>query len=52
MDRGRFLPAHLRVGTEPNAFGKAIDEQIRFWPAGSECPAELPSPDRLDIRPA
>ncbi|MEV6637521.1 glycerophosphodiester phosphodiesterase [Actinoplanes sp. NPDC051470] len=30
----QFLPPHLRVGTDPNAFGKAIDEQIRFWRAG------------------
>jgi glycerophosphoryl diester phosphodiesterase len=30
----QFLPAHLRVGTDPNAYGKAIDEQIAFWNAG------------------
>ncbi|MFG1607655.1 glycerophosphodiester phosphodiesterase [Actinoplanes sp. NPDC049265] len=30
----QFLPPHLRVGTDPAAWGKAIDEQIAFWRAG------------------
>ena len=30
----QFLPAHLRVGTDPSAYGKAIDEQVAFWNAG------------------
>jgi glycerophosphoryl diester phosphodiesterase len=30
----QFLPAHLRVGTDPTAYGKAIDEQAAFWNAG------------------
>ena len=30
----QFLPAELRVGTDPAAFGKAIDEQITFLRTG------------------
>ncbi|MBL7258337.1 glycerophosphodiester phosphodiesterase [Paractinoplanes lichenicola] len=30
----QFLPANLRVGTDPNAYGKAIDEQITFLRTG------------------
>ncbi|MBM2621369.1 glycerophosphodiester phosphodiesterase [Actinoplanes sp. LDG1-06] len=30
----QFLPAELRVGTDPNAYGKAIDEQITFLRTG------------------
>jgi glycerophosphoryl diester phosphodiesterase len=30
----QFLPAELRVGTDPNAYGKAIDEQITFLSTG------------------
>ncbi|WP_229074065.1 glycerophosphodiester phosphodiesterase [Actinoplanes sp. DH11] len=29
-----FLPAELRVGTDPSAYGKAIDEQITFLRTG------------------
>ncbi|WP_436529931.1 glycerophosphodiester phosphodiesterase [Actinoplanes sp. HUAS TT8] len=29
-----FLPAELRVGTDPNGYGKAIDEQITFLRTG------------------
>ena len=29
-----FLPTDLRVGTDPTAYGKAIDEQIAFLRAG------------------
>ncbi|GAB3597007.1 glycerophosphodiester phosphodiesterase [Angustibacter peucedani] len=30
----QFLPAELRVGVDPNAFGRAIDEQITFLRTG------------------
>jgi glycerophosphoryl diester phosphodiesterase len=30
----QFLPAQLRVGTDPNAYGKVIDEQIVFLRTG------------------
>jgi glycerophosphoryl diester phosphodiesterase len=30
----QFLPADYRVGTDPNAYGRAIDEQITFLKAG------------------
>ncbi|AEV86242.1 glycerophosphoryl diester phosphodiesterase [Actinoplanes sp. SE50] len=30
----QFLPAELRVGTDPNAYGRAIDEQITFLRTG------------------
>jgi glycerophosphoryl diester phosphodiesterase len=30
----QFLPPQLRVGTDPTAWGKAIDEQVLFWRAG------------------
>ena len=30
----QFLPAELRVTADPNAYGKAIDEQIIFLAAG------------------
>jgi glycerophosphoryl diester phosphodiesterase len=30
----QFLPAQLRVGTDPNAYGKAIDEQVAYLRAG------------------
>ncbi len=30
----QFLPTELRVGTDPNAYGKAIDEQITFLHTG------------------
>jgi glycerophosphoryl diester phosphodiesterase len=30
----QFLPADYRVGTDPNAYGRAIDEQITFIRAG------------------
>jgi glycerophosphoryl diester phosphodiesterase len=30
----QFLPADYRVGTDPNAYGRAIDEQITFLEAG------------------
>jgi len=30
----QFLPTELRVGTDPNAYGKAIDEQITFLRTG------------------
>jgi glycerophosphoryl diester phosphodiesterase len=30
----QFLPPQLRVGTDPAAYGKAIDEQVLFWRAG------------------
>jgi glycerophosphoryl diester phosphodiesterase len=30
----QFLPADYRVGTDPNAYGRAIDEQITFLDAG------------------
>ncbi|GLY98526.1 glycerophosphodiester phosphodiesterase [Actinoplanes sp. NBRC 103695] len=30
----QFLPAHLRAGTDPTAYGRAIDEQVAFWNAG------------------
>lgn len=30
----QFLPADYRVGTDPNAYGRAIDEQITFLRAG------------------
>jgi glycerophosphoryl diester phosphodiesterase len=29
-----FLPPALRVGSDPSAFGRAIDEQIIYWRAG------------------
>src|SRR5262249_3975573 len=29
-----FLPTDLRVGTDPNAYGRAIDEQIKFMREG------------------
>jgi glycerophosphoryl diester phosphodiesterase len=29
-----FLPTNLRVGTDPTAYGKAIDEQLAFMRAG------------------
>jgi len=32
----QFLPADLRVGVDPNAYGKAIDEQITFLRTGIE----------------
>jgi len=32
----QFLPADLRVGADPNAYGKAIDEQITFLRTGIE----------------
>ncbi|MBG0562951.1 glycerophosphodiester phosphodiesterase [Actinoplanes aureus] len=30
----QFLPAELRVGTDPTAYGKAIDEQVTFLRTG------------------
>jgi glycerophosphoryl diester phosphodiesterase len=30
----QFLPADLRVGTDPTAYGRAIDEQVTFLRAG------------------
>ena len=30
----QFLPADYRVGTDPNAYGRAIDEQVTFLKAG------------------
>jgi len=30
----QFLPANLRVGTDPNAYGRALDEQIVFLRTG------------------
>ena len=30
----KFLPADFRVGTDPNAYGRAIDEQVTFFKAG------------------
>jgi glycerophosphoryl diester phosphodiesterase len=30
----QFLPTNLRVGTDPTAYGKALDEQIAFLRAG------------------
>lgn len=30
----QFLPADYRVGDDPNAYGKALDEQITFRKAG------------------
>jgi glycerophosphoryl diester phosphodiesterase len=30
----QFLPAELRVGTDPNAYGKAFDEQVTFLRTG------------------
>jgi glycerophosphoryl diester phosphodiesterase len=30
----QFLPAELRVGTDPNAYGKSLDEQITFLRTG------------------
>jgi glycerophosphoryl diester phosphodiesterase len=30
----QFLPADYRVGTDPNAYGRAIDEQVTFLRAG------------------
>jgi glycerophosphoryl diester phosphodiesterase len=30
----QFLPTDLRVGTDPNAYGRALDEQITFLRAG------------------
>jgi glycerophosphoryl diester phosphodiesterase len=30
----QFLPADYRVGTDPNAYGRAVDEQITFLKAG------------------
>ncbi len=30
----QFLPADYRVGTDPNAYGRALDEQIAFLRAG------------------
>jgi glycerophosphoryl diester phosphodiesterase len=30
----QFLPAELRIGTDPNAYGRAIDEQITFLRTG------------------
>ncbi len=30
----QFLPADYRVGTDPNAYGRALDEQITFLKAG------------------
>lgn len=29
-----FLPLDFRVGTDPTAFGRAIDEQVRFLQTG------------------
>ncbi len=29
-----FLPADLREGTAPDDYGRAIEEQLRFWEAG------------------
>jgi glycerophosphoryl diester phosphodiesterase len=29
-----FLPTDLREGTAPDDYGRAIDEQLRFWAAG------------------
>jgi glycerophosphoryl diester phosphodiesterase len=29
-----FLPPALRVGSDPSAFGRAIDEQVIYWRAG------------------
>ena len=30
----QFLPSDLRVTTDPNAYGRALDEQITFLSAG------------------
>ena len=30
----QFLPADLRVGSDPNAYGRAIEEQITFLRTG------------------
>jgi glycerophosphoryl diester phosphodiesterase len=30
----QFLPADYRVGTDPNAYGRAIDEQVKFLKTG------------------
>jgi glycerophosphoryl diester phosphodiesterase len=29
-----FLPVDFRVGTDPTAYGRAIDEQVRFLQTG------------------
>jgi glycerophosphoryl diester phosphodiesterase len=33
-NENQFLPAELRVGTDPNAYGRAIDEYLMFYAAG------------------
>ena len=33
-NENQFLPVELRVGTDPNAYGRAIDEYLMFYAAG------------------
>jgi glycerophosphoryl diester phosphodiesterase len=33
-NENQFLPAELRVGTDPNAYGRALDEYLMFYAAG------------------
>jgi len=33
-NENQFLPAELRVGTDPNAYGRAIEEYLMFYAAG------------------
>jgi glycerophosphoryl diester phosphodiesterase len=33
-NENQFLPAELRVGADPNAYGRAIDEYLMFYAAG------------------
>jgi glycerophosphoryl diester phosphodiesterase len=33
-NENQFLPAELRVGADPNAYGRAIDEYLLFYNAG------------------
>jgi glycerophosphoryl diester phosphodiesterase len=33
-NENQFLPLELRVGTDPNAYGRAIDEYLMFYAAG------------------
>ena len=33
-NENQFLPLELRIGTDPNAYGKALDEYLMFYAAG------------------
>jgi glycerophosphoryl diester phosphodiesterase len=33
-NENQFLPADFRVGTDPNAYGKAVNEQVTFLRTG------------------